>query len=438
MLYNPCLLLPAAELVSVPHPPQRLQDYGTGLVDILMDSCPTLACTALQGTFNPAKTSDTGPAAAQAQRAPAAPGGGKPWGQHTVSSADEGAHRQESPAKKQRLDGSGRSGAVERRGSVGSVGVGASDVHDREGGRRQSGAGATESAAGSEAGTGDDGGFEGSQGTSGAAAAVKQESNGDAGHVADEDDGGLYDDLPGDGADSRSESLGQDYERPLEGDEGPSQHSDQPEGRSHGEVGDGAYADRQESGDGQYGEDDMEQLDFEDTEFTGMHGDDLDGAVEQGHEGAGDSEDGYYQHSGDSARQQQGSEQDGAIKQEDGEQQQQHEDAAEDEEREDGEYRTDEGDYAEYEEPDQKPDVKVRDWCAVLFMHQSRRHNIAFGLFVEKRQAPQWQIWLPYRRPAKWMPLQGNTWLSWALVQICCCADHMILCCRWRRPQRPR
>jgi hypothetical protein len=45
--------------------------------------------------------------------------------------------------------------------------------------------------------------------------------------------------------------------------------------------------------------------------------------------------------------------------QEQDEQWQQHEDGAEDVEREDGEYLTDEGDYAEYEEPDQEPDVKV-------------------------------------------------------------------------------
>jgi hypothetical protein len=112
--------------------------------------------------------------------------------------------------------------------------------------------------------------------------------------------------------------------------------------------------------------DEIEQLDFEDTEFIGMHVDDVEGAVEQG--GAGSGSEGHMQdrdrdtehvheHTGsdDSMGQQQGNEENGGYV--DGDQQQQDEQqqrqdgqqqGAATEEPETGEYRTDE--YEEFQE----------------------------------------------------------------------------------------
>lgn len=391
------------ELVSVLHPPQRLQDYGTGLVDILIDSCPTLACTTLQGTFNPCTAPEPAagkPAAGTAKRGTAA-GSGKPWGKGAANAAAHagGSQVEQSPAKKRRLDTSGGtdcgaghadrndgSAGVDRRAWVGSAGAAAhgagGDLHGRVVPRRQSG-GAVSSVAGSEAGAGDDvAAFGGSQMTDCAAAGgadAGHEGDQHNGHAGEEDDGGLYEGLPGEGAHSRSVSADRGSERPGKGDQGHAGHSEQRDGSEEvAGSGEGAYGEADQLDYGHY-DDDVEQLDFEDTEYTGLHGDDVDGAVEQSCEGDGGSAGEDVQHSQQesdrgSAGQQQDSQQysqqdreqeqgrtqeqeqqEGSMQadrqqqdeQHANEQQQQQED--EEDEREDGEYRTDEGDYAEYE-----------------------------------------------------------------------------------------
>lgn len=405
----------------MPHPPQRLQDYGTGLVDILMDSCPTLACSTLQGTLNPAskapepRPADSAQQPAQRSARATTPRITKPWQRSARAAADAsgsaGSQLDGSPAKKQRLAAAddsavgasgGASGTVDsphRRASL-TAGAGVSGVWDdgREGGRggrRQSDRGGVASDGGDDFATGAvaaAAGCTGDEAGSAGASPIKREASGDAGRyaAADEDDGGLYEGLQAEGGEDYagpdSRSIGADGHSegsPRRHGEGSDHGCDEHSGSQH--ESDGGYNDGHEDGegdgvhrgslhDGSHGGD---ELDFEGTEYTGMHGDDVEGSVGQ-HEQQGDSEEGLVQASWegdaedgprtgqDSAGQQQYSDEEGG----DGEQQQrerwrQDEQPRrvreEDEEREDGEYHTDEGNYIEYEEEPKKEEEQVRD-----------------------------------------------------------------------------
>jgi hypothetical protein len=208
---------------------------------------------------------------------------------------------------------------------------------------------------------------------------------------ADEDDGGLYDGLQGD---ERGDGV--------EGEHAARSRSGTPAAESAG-LGEGAgdgehlYYDADDANHGVEGGvegegegfehdsfrgqgDDIEQLDFEDTEFTGMYEDDADGAVERGQAGSGSEGhmqdgDGYggdhvHDHAGGDGddsmgqQQQQGTQDDGAYA--DGDQQQQDEQQQDEQQQDEqqqqrdvqqgeagdepetGEYRTD--DYAEYQD----------------------------------------------------------------------------------------
>lgn len=207
---------------------------------------------------------------------------------------------------------------------------------------------------------------------------------------AEDDDGGLYEGLRGDGATSCSESAGlTQSERPggeEEGDQGGVGGSRQQEGgQDDGQgSGQGGYEDGDGEGPEDVGcysggeeEDDLEQLDFEDTECTaGMHADEPGSDVEQQFAGEGPRSEGREEEAvqdgqadGDEAgsagqQQQQGSEQDvvyqqGGGQQGDSRQQRQPQEQQSEGETEDGEYRTDEGDYAEFEEPQQGEGTQV-------------------------------------------------------------------------------
>jgi len=219
-----------------------------------------------------------------------------------------------------------------------------------------------------------------------AGVAVKQEVGDDVGFVDDEDDdGGLYDGLQGDADSKRSGSSAGGDERPIK----------EEEQNGHGEGHEGEV---EFGGEGVVQDDDMEeQLDFEDPYADEMH---YEGGGEEGGSDEGEVEDdegevedegvdrqegpsghasddhsmGHEQQEGqeqDQEQQQQHSDEQGGYEQQQQQQrysddeahsddhdhqqqqqeQQQHEDdAGEDTGPEDGEYRTDEGDYAEIEE----------------------------------------------------------------------------------------